>query len=83
MAKLSLAGRVLIVNQVLLATLWYVASCWIFLNQQGQIRRLVGNVLRVGDVRDKVRANITRNNIIAPLDKRALGIIDVLDQCKT
>ena len=29
-ARLSLAGRVVVANQVLLATMWYITSCWIF-----------------------------------------------------
>eukprot|EP00250_Pteridium_aquilinum_P015467 c22598_g1_i1 orf=254-919(-) len=29
-ARLSLAGRVVVTNQVLLATMWYITSCWIF-----------------------------------------------------
>ncbi|MCO5579514.1 hypothetical protein L7F22_033369 [Adiantum nelumboides] len=29
-APLSLTGRVVVVNQVLLATMWYITSCWIF-----------------------------------------------------
>ena len=28
--KLSFAGRIIVANQVLLATTWYVLSCWIF-----------------------------------------------------
>ena len=29
-ARLSLAGQVVVTNQVLLATMWYITSCWIF-----------------------------------------------------
>ena len=39
-ARLSLAGRVVVANQVLLATMWYITSCWNldllqFLHQSG------------------------------------------------
>ena len=40
-AHLSLAGRALVVNQVLLATAWYVAACWMLHDRViGQLRRL-------------------------------------------
>ena len=43
-AKLSLAGRVIVANHVLLFTMWYIASSWFFSKSCiGQIRRLVRN----------------------------------------
>lgn len=43
---LSLAGRAVVVNQVLLATAWYIASCWMLHSGViSQLRRLVPNFL--------------------------------------
>ena len=48
-AWLSLACRALVVNQVLLATAWYVASYWCFSRScVAQVRRLVWNFLWSG-----------------------------------
>ena len=45
-AKLSLAGQALVVNQVLLATAWYVASCWCFSRAcVAKLRRMVRDFL--------------------------------------
>jgi hypothetical protein len=45
-AKLSLTSKVVLVNHVLLATMWHVASCWAFSKACiGQTRRLVRNFL--------------------------------------
>jgi hypothetical protein len=44
--KLSIAGRVVVANHVLLATMWYITSSWMFSKSCiGQIRRLVRNFL--------------------------------------
>ena len=48
-AKLSLAGRVVVVNNVLLSTIWYIASSWMFAKStMDQIKRLVRNFLWSG-----------------------------------
>lgn len=44
-ARLSLAGRVVVANQVLLATMWCITSCWIFSGSCiSQVQRLIRNV---------------------------------------
>ena len=46
---LSLVGRIVIVNQVLLASMWYETSCWKFVKSAiAQIQRLIRNYLWVG-----------------------------------
>ena len=48
-AHLSLAGKVVVANQVLLATLWYITSCWIFSNSCiSQVQRPIRNFLWSG-----------------------------------
>ena len=71
--KLSLAGQALVVNQVLLATAWYVASCWCFSRScVAQLRRMVRNFLwSGGDGLRDTRA------VILPQVERGLGIIDL------
>ena len=80
-AKLSLAGRVVVANHVLLATMWYIASSWMFSKSCiGQIRRLVRNFLWAGQDRDHVRAKVAWSTIITPKNQGGLGIIDPVDQ---
>ena len=80
-AKLSLAGRVVVANHVLLATMWYIASSWMFSKSCiGQIRRLVRNFLWAGEDRDYVRVKVAWTTITTPKHHRGLGIIDPVDQ---
>ena len=81
-AKLSLAGRVIVANHVLLSTVWYIASSWIFSKSCiGQIRRLVRNFIWVGEDKSHVRAKVAWSTLITPKQYGGLGIIDPLDQC--
>ena len=75
---LSLAGRALIVNQVLLATAWFTASCsMVFPRAMKRLRRLVRNFLWSGcdGLRD-TRPLVAWRTIILPHDEGGLGIID-------
>ena len=81
-AKLSLAGRVVVANHVLLATVWYIASSWLFSKSCiGQIRRLVRNFIWAGEDRCHIRAKVAWSTLIAPKIHGGLGIIDPMDQC--
>ena len=81
-AKLSLAGRVIIANHVLLSTVWYIASSWLFAKSCiGQIRRLIKNFIWAGSDRSHVRAKVSWNTLITPKRHGGLGIIDPMDQC--
>jgi len=43
---LSLAGRILVANQVLLASMWYLAACWNpNLQMSNQIRGVIRNFI--------------------------------------
>ena len=75
---LSLAGRALVVNQVLLATTWFIASCsTVFPRAMTRLWRLVRNFLWSGcdGLRD-TRPRVAWRTIILPRDKGGLGIID-------
>ena len=78
-ARLSLAGRALVVNQVLLATAWYVASCWCFSRScVAQLRRLVRNFLWCGsDGSGTTRAPVAWQTVILPQAEGGLGVIDL------
>lgn len=52
-AQLSLVGRVVVANHILLATMWYISSCWAFSRAsvgqvQGSSGTFCGRVVMVG-----------------------------------
>ena len=58
-ARLSLAGRIVVTNQVLLATMWYITSCWIFSSSCiSQVQRLIRNFLWSGRDGQPARAKV-------------------------
>ncbi|MCO5581971.1 hypothetical protein L7F22_035860 [Adiantum nelumboides] len=75
---LSMAGRALVTNQVLLASAWYVASCW---TMHGgvmlQLRRLIRNFLFGGsDGSLDTQARVRWSTCTLPTSQGGLGIID-------
>ena len=82
-AKLSFAGRVIVVNHVLLSSLWYIMSCWSFSRScMGQLQRLIRNYLWSGNDGSHARAKVSWSTIVKPLDQGGLGIVDPLQQSK-
>ncbi|MCO5605745.1 hypothetical protein L7F22_059929 [Adiantum nelumboides] len=75
---LSLAGRALVVNQVLLATAWFTTSCWTLYPQAlSRLWRLVRNFLWGGsDGTRDTRTRVAWRTVILPRQERGLGIID-------
>ena len=62
-------------NQVLLATMWYVTSCWIFSSSCiSQIQRLIRNFLWSGKNGDATRAKIAWPVITLPTSHGAWGL---------
>ena len=44
--KLSFAGKIVIANQVLMATIWHIAACWIIVpKSMKMIKRIIRNFL--------------------------------------
>ena len=75
--KLSLASHVLIANQVLLASIWYVASCW---NPQlrsiNQVKALIRNYIWSGENGErKCRAKVAWDSLI-PQNAGGLKLLD-------
>ena len=76
-ARLSLAGRVVVANQVLLATMWYITSCWIFSGSCiSQVQRLIRNFLWSGRDGGPARAKVSWSVITLPTSQGGLGIVD-------
>jgi hypothetical protein len=73
---LSLAGRILVANQVLLAFMWYLAACW---NPNPrmttQIRRVIRNFIW-GGKDAPARAKVKWDTLTLPTAQGGLGIID-------
>ncbi len=79
---LSLAGRILVSNQVLLASMWYLAACW---NPNprmtSQIRGVIRNFIW-GGKDAPARAKVKWETLILPAAQGGLGIIDPKAQCE-
>jgi hypothetical protein len=74
--QLSLASKILVANQVLLASMWYLAATW---NPNpkmcAQIRGILRNFIWGG--RDApTRAKVKWDTMVMPTSKGGLGIID-------
>jgi hypothetical protein len=74
--QLSLAGRILVANQVLLASMWYIAACW---NPNPrmttQIRRVVRNFIW-GGKDAPTHAKVKWDTLTLSTIQGGLGIID-------
>jgi hypothetical protein len=74
--QLSLAGRTLVANQVLLASIWYLAACW---NPSPrmccQVRGIIKNFIW-GAKDAPVRAKVKWDTLMLPTTQAGLGIID-------
>jgi hypothetical protein len=74
--QLSLAGRIFVANQVLLASMWYIVACW---NPNPrmttQIRGVVRNFIW-GGKDAPTRAKVKWDTLTLPTTQGGLGIID-------
>jgi hypothetical protein len=74
--RLSLAGRILVANQVLLASMWYMAAAW---NPNpamcSQIRGIVRNFIWSRKA-SNARAKVKWETLVLPTAQGGLGIID-------
>ncbi len=82
-AQLSLAGRVVIANHVLLSTMWYILSCWIFSKACiNQVQRLIRNFLWAGNQGEQARAKVAWGILTQPKAMGGLGLVDPVDQSR-
>ncbi len=74
--RLSLAGRILVANQVLLASMWYIAASWNPSPRMcSQVRGVVRNFIWGG--RDApAHTKVKWSTMVIPITQGGLGIID-------
>jgi hypothetical protein len=78
---MSLAGRILLANQVMLATIWYLCSCAsISLSALKQSRGLVRNYIWGAKIGKTTRAKVRWELIIQPISAGGLKILDPIIQ---
>ncbi len=74
--KLSFAGRILVLKQVLLASIWYLAACWnLDPKMCDQIRRLIRNFIW-GGKEAPARAKVRWDTLTLPTSQGGLGVTD-------
>ena len=82
--SLSLAGRLVISNQVLLSSMWYILSSWLFSRSLlSKLQRLIRNFLWGSTDFKNVRPKVAWKTIIVSTSQGGLGLVDPLMQCKT
>jgi hypothetical protein len=81
--NLSLHGRVVVANSVLLASMWYIASTWLFSRSIIlKLQRLVRNFIWGASVGTRAVAKVAWSVLIRPIREGGLGLIDPMLQSK-
>ena len=81
--KLSLAGRVVVANSVLLSSIWYIASTWLFSRSiMLKVQRLIRNFIWGNTTGDNSVAKVAWSVLIQSKKKGGLGLIDPFMQSK-
>ena len=81
--KTCLAGRVVVANNVLLSTMWHIASCWVFSKSLiMHVRHLIRNYLWSGKQGGDAYAKVAWEIIKRPKSKGGLDIVDLVDHCQ-
>ena len=75
--NLSLAGRIIVANHVLLSTLWHAVSVWMFDKQAIRtVKASIRRFLWAGMRKDKAAAKVSWSTLILPKSKGVLGLIE-------
>ena len=75
--KLSLAGRIMIANQVILSSIWYIASCMDFSNHALKLARAtVRNYMWSGKGESNTRAKVKWETAVLPIVRGGVKTID-------
>ena len=75
--KLSLAGRIMVANQVILSSIWYLASCMDFSNEALKlVRATVRNYMWSGKQDTRARARVKWSTAVLPIVRGGVKIID-------
>ena len=81
--KLSFAGKIVIANQVLMATMWHTAACWIIVpKSMKMIKRIIRNFLWGGTEEKHARAKVAWTTLIKRKSEGGVGLIDPVVQTK-
>ena len=81
--ELSLAGRVVVANSVLLSSIWYIASTWLFSRSiMLKVQRLIRNFIWGNTTGDNSVAKVASSVLIQSKKKGGLGLIDPFMQSK-
>jgi hypothetical protein len=76
MCNLFLAIKILVANQVLISSMWYLVACWNPNSKMcNQIRGMVQNFICKGKT-SNTRAKVKWDYFTLPLSSNGLGIID-------
>ena len=79
--RLSVAGRIMIANQVILSSIWYFASCMDFSNQALKLARAtVRNYIWSGKREANTRARVKWATVVLPIVRGGVKILDPLWQ---
>ena len=75
--KLSLAGRIMVSNQVVLSSIWYLASCTDFSGKSLKLARAaVRNYIWSGKRDSRARARVRWNTAVLPIVRGGVKILD-------
>ena len=81
--KLSFAGKIVIANQILMATTWHTAACWIIAPKLMKlIKRLMRNFLLGGIEGKHARAKVAWTTLIKGKSEGEVGLLDPMVQTK-
>ena len=72
-----------VASQVLLATMWYITSCWVFASSCiSQVQRLIRNFVWLGSDGSPARAKVAWSVITLPTALGGLGLVDPASQSR-
>ena len=75
--KLSLAGRIMVSNQVVLSSIWYLASCTDFSGKSLKLARAaVRNYMWSGKLNTRARARVKWSTAVLPIVRGGVKILD-------
>ena len=75
--KLSLAGRIMIANQVILSSIWYLASCTYLSGHALKLARaMVRNYIWTGKHEARARAKVKWDTTVLPIVRGGVKILD-------
>ena len=81
--KLSLAGRVVVVNHILLATMWHSVACWVLDKTCiKNIKAMVRGFLWSGRDHERASAKVAWSCLIKEKNQGGLGLVDPVHQSK-